>query len=247
MTNQRLRGQIAAQGLTPAEVATSIGVDPKTVERWITTDRTPYRRHRWAIAQLLDSDEAYLWPAVLNDPQTISATQAEFVTLYPHRGAVPEALWNTLVDSTKDCLDVLVFAGLFFVDSRADLPTTLETKAARGTKTRILLGDPDSSAVAQRADEEGIGHDLAARIKLSLNGLSSLVATPGVDIRLHSTPLYNSMYRFDDDLLVNTHVYGSQAPHSPVLHLKRVPGGRLFDHYMQSFDRVWNLGSPVAS
>jgi hypothetical protein len=30
-------------------------------------------------------------------------------------------------------------------------------------------------------------------------------------IRLHDTPLYNSIYRFDDELLVNTHVYGLLA------------------------------------
>jgi hypothetical protein len=32
-------------------------------------------------------------------------------------------------------------------------------------------------------------------------------------------------------MLVNAHVYGAPAAHSPVLHLRRLPGGRLFDHY----------------
>jgi 8-oxo-dGTP pyrophosphatase MutT (NUDIX family) len=36
---------------------------------------------------------------------------------------------------------------------------------------------------------------------------------------------YNSTDRFDDDLLVNAHVYGTPAAHSPVLHLRRLPGG----------------------
>ena len=66
---------------------------------------------------------------------------------------------------------------------------------------------------------------------------------PGVSVRLHGTTLYNSIYRYDDELLVNTHAYGVPAGQSPVLHLRRFPGGRLFDHYMASFERVWADGS----
>lgn len=44
------------------------------------------------------------------------------------------------------------------------------------------------------------------------------------EIRLHDTPLYNSIYRFDDDMLINTHVYGILAAYTPVLHLRRVDG-----------------------
>jgi hypothetical protein len=36
-------------------------VDPKTVRRWLE-GRVPYLRHRWALAGLLDADEADLWP-----------------------------------------------------------------------------------------------------------------------------------------------------------------------------------------
>jgi hypothetical protein len=45
-------------------------------------------------------------------------------------------------------------------------------------------------------------------------------------------------------MLINAHVYGAPAAHSPVLHLRRLPGGRLFDHYQASFERVWNQASP---
>jgi hypothetical protein len=58
--------------------------------------------------------------------------------------------------------------------------------------------------------------------------------------------LYNSIYRFDDELLVNTHAYGAGAPQSPVLRLRRIAGGRLFGYYMASFERVWESGAPMA-
>jgi transcriptional regulator with XRE-family HTH domain len=245
MTNERLRSQIAASGLTVADLAGKIEVDPKTVERWITRDRLPHRKHRWSTAELLGVDEAYLWPQVVDQPQTKSASQAEFVTMYPHRGAVPDHLWNNLIDNARDSIDVLVYAGLFLVDNHPDLAKSLGEKATRGTRSRLLFGDPESAIVKKRGEEEGIGEHLAARIGLSLTYLAPAMATPGVEIRQHATILYNSIYRFDDDLLVNMHVYGAPAPQNPVMHLRRIPGGRLFDHFMNGFDRVWAEGTPL--
>lgn len=69
--------------------------------------------------------------------------------------------------------------------------------------------------------------------------MEPLLRIPGVEIRQHNTVLYNSIYRFDDEMLVNTHVVGSPAPQNPVLHIRKLSGGHLFEHYMKSFDRVW--------
>lgn len=67
---------------------------------------------------------------------------------------------------------------------------------------------------------------------------------PGIEVRTHATTLYNSLFLFDQDLMVNGHAYGAPAGHSPVMHLRRVPGGRTWDYYMRSFDEVWNTGIP---
>jgi hypothetical protein len=68
----------------------------------------------------------------------------------------------------------------------------------------------------------------------------------GLEARKHDTTLYTSIFRFDEDLLANTHVYGAPANHSPILHLHRVAGGRLFPHFMNAFDRVWPGAIPAA-
>jgi hypothetical protein len=60
----------------------------------------------------------------------------------------------------------------------------------------------------------------------------------GVELRLHDTPLYNSIYRFDDEMLVNVHAYGILAAYTPVMHLRRVDGA-FFNTYIESFERVW--------
>jgi len=62
----------------------------------------------------------------------------------------------------------------------------------------------------------------------------------GCEVRLHSTTLYASIFRYDDEMVINPHAYGSPATANPCLHVRRLPGGPLFDHYAESFERVWD-------
>ena len=245
MGNERLRSRLVQAGMTSAELAETVGVDPKTVHRWLDNGRVPHPRHRRSTAQALAVDETFLWPQLLDDDRIRAASQAEVRWVYPYRGAVPADLWRRLVDTARHHVDMLVYSGLFLVDNHPDLPVKLATRAEAGLKARLLYGNPDSEIVAWRGEEEGIGEDLAARIRLSLKYMAPAGGVDGVEVRQHQTVLYNSVYRFDDEMLVNTHVIGFPAPQNPVLHLQRVPGGHLFDHYLRSFDRVWDLATPL--
>lgn len=243
MANERLRAAISAKGETIQAVAEHVEVDPKSVERWITLGRTPHRRHRWATATFLGVDEVYLWPTVEKQVETASA--AELVTYYPHRGAVPASLWSSLINQATSHVDILVYAGLFLFDGNPDLPDQLAEKAQAGGQVRVLLGDPDSEMIRQRGEEEGIGDNLASRARITYHYLQPIASTPGVDVRLHDTILYNSIYRFDDDVLVNPHVLGAPAGQNPVLHFRYLPGARSFRHYMKSFDYAWERAKSV--
>jgi hypothetical protein len=86
---------------------------------------------------------------------------------------------------------------------------------------------------------------MAARCKLTWKYLSPVIAPARMQARRHGTTLYASIFRFDDVLLANPHAYGASASHSPVLHINRIPGGRLFSHYMDSYDRVWATAQPA--
>jgi len=111
VANERLRSCITGARLTISDVAAQVGVDPKTVERWIVLGRVPHRSHRWATASLLGTDEAYLWPEIADHKRTQAASVAELITLYPNRGVVPAALWRGLLDGAADRIDVLVLPG----------------------------------------------------------------------------------------------------------------------------------------
>ncbi|RYP88673.1 XRE family transcriptional regulator [Nocardioides guangzhouensis] len=245
MGNERLRSQMQSAGITVGDLATEVDVDPKTVQRWLDVGRVPHQRHRQRTAAVLDSEEEYLWPELLDDPRRLSASQAEVLSLYPHRGAVPGDLWSRLLDQATECVDLLAYSGLFLLDSQPTFLERLIAKARTGLRTRVLLGDPEAPVLSERGREEGIGEQMGVRAQLSIDVTRAARNQADFDVRTHATPLYNSIYRFDDQALVNLHAYGWQAPQNPVLHLQRIPGGQLFDHYLTSFDRVWETGRDV--
>ena len=105
---------------------------------------------------------------------------------------------------------------------------------------------PGGREVTRRSTEEGIGGSaIAAKIRNVLTFYRPLADVAGVEVRQHRTTLYNSIYRFDADMLVNTHIYGYNAATAPVLHLRRLSGGTLFDTYADSFEKVWTASKPV--
>lgn len=245
MTNERLRDAMLRNGLDLEHLAKATKVDPKTVERWITKGRTPYRRHRHTIAALVRESENYLWPAAIAAERKTEIAESEVVKVYPHRHSVPMDLWDHLINGAEQHIEILIYAGMFLTDNPA-LIKKLRTKAEASAKIRILIGDPASRAVARRSDEEGIGKStLAAKVRNAQAFFKPLEGVPNVAIRAHGTTLYNSIYRFDDDMLVNTHVYGFAAAHAPLLHLRRLSGGDLFETYSESFDSVWSDAKPV--
>lgn len=243
MANERLRATLLERGLTPAALGDEIGVDSKTVERWVS-GRVPYRRHRYAVAARLTVDEAYLWPGALSRDQVTAASEGEVLAIYPHRADVPRDAWQRLFSSAEREIGVLVYSGLFLAED-VGLQDVLAARARGGVRVRILFGDPASSQVAERGADEGMDDAMAAKIRNALVLCRELRATPGAELRLHRTVLYNSIYRGDDDLLVNTHIYGVPAARAPVWQLRRIPGGEIAVNYLDSFERVWDASVSV--
>ena len=243
MPNERLRATLLQRSMTPDAIAAEVGVDRKTVERWIS-GRTPYRRHRYVVASTLGVDEGYLWPEALSREQVTEASEGEILNVYPHRSDVPRDEWGRLYESAEHEIGILVYAGLFLAED-SGVQRTFADKAKAGVRVRILLGDPDSPEVAKRGTDEGVDDAMAAKIRNALVLYRPLRKADGVEVRFHQTVLYNSIYRADDELLVNTHVYGLTAAYAPVWHLRRIPGGEIARTYLESFERVWETAKPA--
>lgn len=239
MANERLRDAMSAMGVTPQDLAEHLEVDPRTAERWVTLGRTPYRKHRHQVAVILGQREAYLWPDALTAVQRDSVATSEIVQIYPRRTAVPPDVWSQLFERASTYLDVLVYAGLFLPEQHPELVAALCDKAASGARHRLLLGDPDSEQVRLRGQEEGIGDAVAAKIRNVMNLYKPHSDHGCLDVRFHSTTLYTSIYRFDGEMLVNNHVLGRPGAQTPVMHLRRLSAGDLFDTYAETFERIW--------
>lgn len=113
---------------------------------------------------------------------------------------------------------------MFLTDDR-NILRKLTWKANDGARVRLLFGDPASAAIARRSTEGNIGKStVSAKIRRTLAFFKPVSGVDGIEIRCHGTALYNSIYRYDDDMIVNPHVYGFQAPHASALHLRRLSG-----------------------
>ncbi|WP_444949217.1 helix-turn-helix domain-containing protein [Micromonospora ureilytica] len=60
--NDALRVALSDTGHTTESLAETVGVDPKTVGRWLTKDHIPHPRHRLAAAEALHKDVSDIWP-----------------------------------------------------------------------------------------------------------------------------------------------------------------------------------------
>ena len=79
---------------------------------------------------------------------------------------------------------------------------------------------------------------MPAKIRNALTLYRPLGAVENVEIRLHRTVLYNSIYRADERMLVNQHAYGIPAAQAPVFCLCD-SDGEMTALYLDSFESVW--------
>ena len=244
MANERLRALLLERRLTTAKLAEAVQVDAKTVERWIVAGRVPYRKHRYDVSAFFGVDESYIWPDALDHEQVLSASESEIVAVYPYRRAVPRDAWGHLFGQAEREIGILAYS-CYFLAEDAGVRQLLAEKAEAGVRVRILLGDPESPLVLERGQSEGIGDTMPAKVRSAITMFQSLQSVPNVEIRLHGTILYNSIYRGDDQVFVNTHIYGVMANNAPFFHLRKIPGGAMAVNYLESFERVWDEAEPL--
>ncbi|MFI0801368.1 hypothetical protein SAMN04489729_6042 [Amycolatopsis lurida] len=169
----------------------------------------------------------------------------EVFEVFPHRSAIPANLWTRLLDNCCERIDILCLAALFLVE-RPTFAKQIRQKASEGAKIRLLFGDPEADEATKRSKEEQLdARTVSARIRNALAFLRPLDGVPGIEARLHTATLYNSVFRFDHEMVINTHVYGLPGAHAPALHIRHTPKGDMFETYMESFETVWSAAKPL--
>jgi hypothetical protein len=86
---------------------------------------------------------------------------------------------------------------------------------------------------------------MASRCRLAIKYASGIHHVDVNAIRLSGATLYASIFRFDNDVLLNTHLWGAGAPESPILHFQRQTAQGIAASAIESFERVWAAAQPL--
>lgn len=243
MRNERLREAIAAVGMKINDLGPVVGVNTKTAQRWVYEGRVPRRKTADRVSHHLGVPVDWLWPEIDGDENRVPA---DLVRLYTHRLDAPRQLWLELIRGARSQIDILGIAGLFLLEDNPAVVGLLKRKADLGVTMRIALTDPDSAAIRRRSGEEMLFDVLVNRAEIARDAFDPLFAMASVEYRPHAATVYTSIFRFDEQMLVNQHMFGIYGYLAPLMHLQRVDEGGLFDMFMTSFDRVWHVsGSPI--
>jgi hypothetical protein len=160
------------------------------------------------------------------------------VSIWANRYELPTEVFVQRIEQSRNQIDLLAYAMAFFPEHPLVVPL-LKEKARAGCSIRILLGDPEGAMIARRSKEEEHEGSIQSRVEATLARLEHLVGLPGVEIKLHDTPLYCSIYRFDLRMLVTPHLYGVRGAAAPLLDIAKTEGG-LFDKYCGHFEAIWS-------
>jgi hypothetical protein len=176
-----------------------------------------------------------LWP----DAPGVAYGTSELVGIYTTRRELPPSTVSALLDAADRNIDVLAYSALWLWDTVPGFVQRVQLKIANGADVRICLGDPVSEAVRLRGQEEGIDDALAGRCRLAAKYARGIHNADSYTVRLSGATLYASIFRFDDDVLLNTHLWGSPAGDSPVCHFRKRHDAGIAAGAIKSFERVW--------
>ncbi len=235
MENEELLRAIEAANIDISTIVELTDVDPKTVQCWLK-GRIPHSRHRKALAKLLNERENNLWP--IDNTKEIRAA-------FAHRAEVSASTWWHLFTQAHQRIDLLGYAMSFLPEQHPRLIPLLKEKSMESCKIRISLADPTGRHVQERDAEERLGGTLPDLIRSTIYLFHGLWNIDGIEIRYHTTPLYNSIFRFDNEMFVTPHLYGLHGSKAPLLYLRRLEADGIFANFADHFEAVWKSATAV--
>lgn len=243
--SHRLESAMLRARLDSVALAEAVGVDVKTVNRWLA-GRVPHRRTRALVARVLGETEDLLWPQTRPDLAAGGTATAEVLGAYAHRADIPNDLWISLLLGASEQIDIAGYAYPFVLELLPDAADILAERCRNGTRVRLAFADPNCPHVAERDALEQMNGTLAGRIRNALSMLGPLTGTPGCDVGLHTSHLYNSVFRFDDKMIVTPYLLRARGYQHPALHLRKLSPHGIFSSFAEQFEQIWGSVTPYA-
>jgi hypothetical protein len=158
---------------------------------------------------------------------------------------MPSPVWGELVTAAQRELTFAGYTDYFLWLTVPGLRETLRRKAEAGVTVRVLLGDPDSAVTRTRELIEEVPLTVSSRIAVSLNELEPLRNVPGVEVRFSDRHISLSVFTFDDQMVVCTHVAAAVGHDSPTYRIKRSGSDGLYAAYADHVDSLWQGARPA--
>jgi transcriptional regulator with XRE-family HTH domain len=224
LANEHLRTAITRAGLSLEEFGDIVGVDVRTVRRWIAGG-TPFPRLRISAASALETTEHALWPGAVTppaeppepEPPTPSALTDE-IGGYPQARGTAAPNVRELLSSASSRVELIVASN----GDGEDLTRLLRAAVATGLPVRVIIGAPVHAA-------------------------EPLFDIDTIEMRASATREENVLLCADDQMLLVLISMRSVKDAAPVIHLRRRVDGGLFDRLVDEFDAKWLQAAQLTS
>ncbi|WP_409237331.1 XRE family transcriptional regulator [Streptomyces sp. PA5.6] len=190
-----------------------------------------------------------LWPKSVKE-RLKTGGDLEIVQTYPYRSAAPSTLWGSLIEETRDDLFLSGYTNYFFWTLVPAFSQVLRRKVKDGVRVRFLLGDPDGEVTRQREAIEDVALTVSTRIHMTLEELKRLGNLDGLEVHFSAPEdavnhVSLSVFRFDEQELVTPHLARLVGHDSPLMHLRQVEEGGMFDRFSEHAEELWSRSRPV--
>lgn len=225
MANENLRAALTQSGLTIEEFADVVAVDPKTVQRWLA-GRVPHLKSRARIAGALDTPERHLWPELgpakhadgAGAPSEVTVSATDVLGGYAHADDPGAPQPRTLIERAGERIEIIARTP----GTLAGQTDQLIARAAAGCEIRVILIDADGR-------------------------IEPLLAKDRIDVRAALAGEDHGLIRADDQMLLALWRIGYLSEVSPLIHLRRVSPGGLFDRIASHFEARWSETTPIGT
>jgi hypothetical protein len=166
-----------------------------------------------------------------------AAKSTGLLNIYNHRSELSSNDFISRLKKASSNIDLLGHA-IHFIPEHFEFKEVLENTSA---EIRICLSNPNSKYVFERNLEEKNEGSIAARISSSLLRINQ-IQSKNLTLKLHETPLYCSIFRFDNEMFVTPHLYGLRGASAPMMHLENNNNG-LYNSYLKHFNDIWLISN----
>lgn len=177
-----------------------------------------------------------LWPHVVRRSVKVGADR-ELIAVYPRRADMPRELFGDLIAGARSRLWFGGYTSYFVWLDAPGAAAALGEKAQAGADIRFLLGDPGSEVTSRRETIESSPLTVSTRIALTRAEIAK--SPTSIPVRLTDRHIAMSVWVFDDDAVVSTHIGDGLGQDSVTYHLRRQADGGAFDRYVEHFELIW--------